>query len=577
MNDMRSFSLFIVVALIILLVLSHTLLFTTPVYAQGILVKTWVENVYDACGNPRVNPDDTYYPGDASKIRYEVTLGENVTFLKLEVSYDRSTFKTSTSGSVWVFEILKEAKPGNYEITFTAYGNHTYVSGNETKWEIISASSTQRVTIVKYEPHFTVLLNYTLYKDEHSIEYEKPFVIIVRYDGNGPDNNTRQRAIIDNYTYKITGIHINTTLNPNPTLKTTTSGTTTFTNIENLTTITVYKREYTNAKLLLWNKTCQLIFDNTRRYARLVLSSNDTLNIAKDGYEYVQTNVTFYTTRFSSQLYVDFNVTHVYMPNIFKKLMRVVAYEPYKVGDRIGFRIDENMRIKMMITPANASLTYPELLMMMAENEKSDETALQYFQNDLYNYKNATQIFDAMGELDAVINKTAVIDLYNYMIIIQNPNTNIETHDTTILLFDNETVNVYVNFIGYGVDVKNVTATPTQVIIRLFVRNEAGGLEWFAIRTQDEVLQNITLPRVPSLINARGFFGDHMITIPKTSSSYFYLEYKNVWNAVTLDGPYSIPQSNVERAEGLPFEYWVGLLFFAYVFARIVGRKLRRG
>jgi Ser-tRNA(Ala) deacylase AlaX len=339
----------------------------------------------------------------------------------------------------------------------------------------------------------------------------------------------------------------------------------------------VYKREYTNAKLLLWNKTCQLIFDNTRRYARLVLSSNDTLNIAKDGYEYVQTNVTFYTTRFSSQLYVDFNVTHVYMPNIFKKLMRVVAYEPYKVGDRIGFRIDENMRIKMMITPANASLTYPELLMMMAENEKSDETALQYFQNDLYNYKNATQIFDAMGELDAVINKTAVIDLYNYMIIIQNPNTNIETHDTTILLFDNETVNVYVNFIGYGVDVKNVTATPTQVIIRLFVRNEAGGLEWFAIRTQDEVLQNITLPRVPSLINARGFFGDHMITIPKTSSSYFYLEYKNVWNAVTLDGPYSIPQSNVERAEGLPFEYWVGLLFFAYVFARIVGRKLRRG
>jgi len=79
MNDVRSFRLFIVVALIILFVLSHTLLFTAPVYAQGISVKMWVEKVYDACGNPRVNPDGTYYPGDAFKIRYEVTLGENVT------------------------------------------------------------------------------------------------------------------------------------------------------------------------------------------------------------------------------------------------------------------------------------------------------------------------------------------------------------------------------------------------------------------------------------------------------------------------------------------------------------------
>jgi hypothetical protein len=56
MNDMRFFRLFIVVALIILFVLSHALLFTTP-DVQGISVKTWVEKVYDARGNPRVNPE----------------------------------------------------------------------------------------------------------------------------------------------------------------------------------------------------------------------------------------------------------------------------------------------------------------------------------------------------------------------------------------------------------------------------------------------------------------------------------------------------------------------------------------
>ncbi|MGB9694238.1 MAG: hypothetical protein ACPLYF_05280 [Fervidobacterium sp.] len=570
------------VIIIVLLVFSYLTLFitlsTAPAYA--ISINTWIGKVYDECGNPRVNPDGTYYPGDAFKIGYDVTLGVNETFLGLVVSYDKNTFKASKSGNEWFFEILKSARPGTYKITFTAYANYTYMEGNETRWRIVSSSSSQEVRIVKYEPRFTVLLNYTLYKDEHSLEYEKPFVIIVRYDGNGPTNNTNERAIIDNYTYKITGIHYNITFKPNPNLTTTVINGTTYYIPVNATTIIKHTREYPDASLSLWNKTTCLIFDSKRRYARLVLSSNDTLRIVKDGYEYIQVNMTFYTARFSAQPYTDFNTTHTYMPRVFKKLIRITAYEPYKVPDtspnRIDFRIDRNVRIRMIVVPMNTSLTYPELLMLYAKNETNDETALQYFQNDLY--KNTTQVFDTVGELNAFINRTAIDDLYNYTIIIQNPNTNIEVHDITILPFDNKTLNVYVNFIGYGVDVKNITATQTQVTLKLFVRNESGGLKWIAVRTRDKVIENITLPFTPWFISERGFVGNLTITFPNTNPPYtqVFLEYRNVWNATTLDGPYTVPQPNVTYAGQVSLEYWVALLFFAYILMRIIVGKLKK-
>ncbi|MDR2203202.1 MAG: hypothetical protein LBE76_02665, partial [Nitrososphaerota archaeon] len=49
-------------------------------------------------------------------------------------------------------------------------------------------------------PHFTVVLAYTIPSGSGS-SYDKPFVFIVRYNGNGPNYNLNQRAIIDDYTW----------------------------------------------------------------------------------------------------------------------------------------------------------------------------------------------------------------------------------------------------------------------------------------------------------------------------------------------------------------------------------------
>jgi hypothetical protein len=52
-----------------------------------------------------------------------------------------------------------------------------------------------------YDPHFTVTLAYTIPSGNGS-SYDKPFALVVRYDGNGPDYNLNQRAIIDDYSWE---------------------------------------------------------------------------------------------------------------------------------------------------------------------------------------------------------------------------------------------------------------------------------------------------------------------------------------------------------------------------------------
>ncbi|MCW4008869.1 MAG: hypothetical protein NWF09_09315 [Candidatus Bathyarchaeota archaeon] len=58
-----------------------------------------------------------------------------------------------------------------------------------------------QVDVVKYDPHFTLTLAYVMPKEPGASSYEKPFAMILRYDGNGPDYNIKQRAVIDSIAY----------------------------------------------------------------------------------------------------------------------------------------------------------------------------------------------------------------------------------------------------------------------------------------------------------------------------------------------------------------------------------------
>lgn len=58
-----------------------------------------------------------------------------------------------------------------------------------------------RVEVVKYDPQFTVVLAYTMPKEPGNNSYEKPFAMIIRYDGNGPERKLGQRAVIEDWSW----------------------------------------------------------------------------------------------------------------------------------------------------------------------------------------------------------------------------------------------------------------------------------------------------------------------------------------------------------------------------------------
>jgi len=63
------------------------------------------------------------------------------------------------------------------------------------------SEATVEVEVVEYNPQFTITLIYTMPNGLGGNSYEKPFVVVLRYDGNGPEGNLGQRAIIENWAW----------------------------------------------------------------------------------------------------------------------------------------------------------------------------------------------------------------------------------------------------------------------------------------------------------------------------------------------------------------------------------------
>ena len=156
---------------------------------------------FDLHGRLRGNPDGSYYPGDAFTIEYEVST-RNIEFSLVEFVYEKSVFDgpetvKARTGTV-LFEVKKSASAGRFEVRVKAVATYNSVSGRSVK---VGAAAEVPVEVVEYDPHFTVLLTYQVMKGEGATSFEKPFAIIVRYDGNGAEHNLQQRAVIEDYAW----------------------------------------------------------------------------------------------------------------------------------------------------------------------------------------------------------------------------------------------------------------------------------------------------------------------------------------------------------------------------------------
>jgi len=194
--------------LVFLVVLSGLSVFLGLLSAQAGLgegeISVDLAPLLDKYGQPAVNADGTFYPNDKFELSYNTKLAADVTFEKVEVSYDSSVFNmfdSSNFGSetgFCSFEVLASVSAGTYTFHFDAHGSRFSVAENATIPVVVEKVFT--VQVVAYDPHFTVELVYTVPTGGGS-SYTKPFALIIRYDGNGPNYNLNQRAIIDDYTW----------------------------------------------------------------------------------------------------------------------------------------------------------------------------------------------------------------------------------------------------------------------------------------------------------------------------------------------------------------------------------------
>jgi len=59
--------------------------------------------------------------------------------------------------------------------------------------------ATVTAQVVEYDPQFTVALAYTIPKSPGNNSFEKQFALIIRYDGNGPEKNLGERAVMEGW------------------------------------------------------------------------------------------------------------------------------------------------------------------------------------------------------------------------------------------------------------------------------------------------------------------------------------------------------------------------------------------
>ncbi len=184
-------------------------------------IRTRLVNVTGPDGLTLRNPDGTFYRNDSFCEEWRASF---------QFSGARTDILVNVSGSLPAF--LRETSsnytgstPGRQGYACFAvalgspYSNSTLpLSFNAVDWQGVSiAHAVEKVpfAVVRYSPMFSEF-TYTDYNSNPPDAYQKPFVTLVRYDGNRPGysyagnantapfmatNSTGERALVDNYTF----------------------------------------------------------------------------------------------------------------------------------------------------------------------------------------------------------------------------------------------------------------------------------------------------------------------------------------------------------------------------------------
>lgn len=191
-------------------------------------IESRLSNVSNAYGNNLRNPDGTFYRLDEFAIQYDALIvggspfPSSVSFI-FNVAYPQAALNEISSGSGYaVFVVLPGARFSPYNIIVSA----SIFNAADNSNRILPINNQEPFAVVNYFPHFAYL-TYMDYNFLNSPSYERPFITLVRYDGNSPGysysgdantdpfnalNSTAERAIVNSFYFSTSGWSISTNL-----------------------------------------------------------------------------------------------------------------------------------------------------------------------------------------------------------------------------------------------------------------------------------------------------------------------------------------------------------------------------
>jgi hypothetical protein len=344
------------------------------------------------------NPDGSFYRNDSFKMQWEA----NFTFsdVRKDIRINVTSFDPESLGTVnvttgrlerngtFLYNVGNSSayQPFNITYRFQAFNYH-----NDS---LTLRSLKEPYAVVKYSPLFSCF-TYMLYNSKNSTAYERPFVTLVRYDGNDPGysyggnlntagfrqgNSTGERAVVNNFTY-VSSAYEPTILSAGPTFI--------VTNSSHDLPVT-WLNATSRPQVFKWTARIQrFLFDSSAQSLDGLLAEN---------YTYIEVNMTARSVNFAGGSSGLFVTSYWYQPTVWNGQLEFRAYDSN--GD-----IDPATNITL--TVYNSSPLDSLLESQFNATFGHDPRAFSCFKKDLYATP-PTMRFSRTGELPLLVNMTDI-------------------------------------------------------------------------------------------------------------------------------------------------------------------------
>ena len=361
---------------------------------------TELSNVSNSLHQVLRNPDGSFYYNDEFSINYTYSFlfmqqRPDITII-VEPQFDPSFAKptshqNSSSAGYFMFTVANTTGTSKITMTAKAFNYQGALLG--------SKAQKQPFAVVNYGPYFKYF-TYMEYNSKNSSAYERPFVTLVRYDGNNPGysyggdantapiiavNDTRERALINSFNFTTLGWGLKADLASGDISQDLSFWNQTSINLGTKTTNTTYP-----------------VVTFAHRVVKFYFASDvgKIQDHTGQGLEYFNVTELAVSKGFAGGNYGLFNTSYVYQPFYYSGYILVFTYGPS------GLDPSDSVNISLM-TPDPLN---PHLLSSLNQTFGSNQEVARAFEGDLFpaysNVMNLKPIASSGGRWVFLLNDT---------------------------------------------------------------------------------------------------------------------------------------------------------------------------